>query len=162
VKIAFQILAIYRLIYRRALQRINTGIHGEAKAECLNNTFLNFTITDNKNFTMDIVLQKSTRINLAEFVEYSSGSIVSKTLLKGNSGNLTLFSFDAGQGLSEHSAPFDASILMLDGEGEITIGGSPHLLKAGEFIIMPANIPHAVKAMNAFKMLLVMIRNQPE
>jgi quercetin dioxygenase-like cupin family protein len=111
---------------------------------------------------MDIVLQKSTRVNLAEFVDYSSGSIVSKTLLKGNSGNLTLFSFDAGQGLSEHSAPFDASILVLDGEGEITIGGNPHQLKAGEFIIMRANIPHAGKAVKSFKMLLIMIRNQAE
>jgi quercetin dioxygenase-like cupin family protein len=111
---------------------------------------------------MDIALQKSTRVDLKQFVDYSSGSIVSKTLLKGNSGNLTLFSFDTGQGLSEHSAPFDASILVLEGEGEITIGGTPHLLKAGEFIIMPANIPHAVKAVKAFKMLLIMIRNQAE
>jgi quercetin dioxygenase-like cupin family protein len=107
-------------------------------------------------------IEKSVKINLEKSIDYASASIVSKTLLKGESGNLTLFSFDQEQGLSEHSAPFDASLLILDGEGLITIGGKTHLLKAGEFIVMPANIPHAVKALQRFKMLLIMIRNKPE
>lgn len=105
-------------------------------------------------------LEKGKKMELAAVVEYAAGSVVSKTLLKGESGNLTLFSFDALQGLSEHSAPFDASVLLLDGEAEIVIGGVSHLLKAGEFILMPANIPHALKAVTPFKMLLIMIRNK--
>ena len=105
--------------------------------------------------------EKGKKMQLVSSVDYSNGAIVSKTILKGDSGNLTLFSFDQGQGLSEHSAPFDASILILDGESEITIGGTPHLLKTGEFIIIPANVPHAVKALSPFKMLLIMIKNKP-
>ena len=111
---------------------------------------------------MDQSITKSEKFSLEQNVDYSSDSVVSKTLLKGESGNLTLFSFDKGQGLSEHSAPFDATILLLDGEGEITIGGKVNLLKKGEFIIMPANIPHAVKAIQRFKMLLIMIKNKPQ
>jgi quercetin dioxygenase-like cupin family protein len=109
---------------------------------------------------MDESVAKSSKLKLDQSVDYSAGAIVSKTLLKGDSGNLTLFSFDKGQGLSEHSAPFDASILVLDGEGEIKIGGKAHLLKKDEFIIMPANIPHAVNAVKPFKMLLIMIKNK--
>ena len=109
---------------------------------------------------MNNSITKSENINLAQNIEYSAGAIVSKTLLKGESGNLTLFSFDQDQGLSEHSAPFDASVLILDGEGEITIGGKANLLRKDEFIIMPANIPHAVKALKPFKMLLIMIKNK--
>jgi quercetin dioxygenase-like cupin family protein len=111
---------------------------------------------------MNESITKSEKFSLEQNVDYSADAIVSKTLLKGDSGNLTLFSFDKGQGLSEHSAPFDASILVLDGEGEITIGGKAHLLQKGEFIIMPANIPHAVKALRQFKMLLIMIKNKQE
>ena len=111
---------------------------------------------------MDQSITKSEKFSLEQNVDYSSDSVVSKTLLKGESGNLTLFSFDKGQGLSEHSAPFDATILLLDGEGEITIGGKVNLLKKGEFIIMPDNIPHAVKSIQRFKMLLIMIKNKPQ
>ena len=107
---------------------------------------------------MNEFITKPEKLRLDQNIDYSSGAIVSKTLLKGDSGNLTLFSFDQGQGLSEHSAPFDASILILDGEGEITIGGKAHLLQKDEFIIMPANIPHAVKALEKAKMTLTMIK----
>ena len=97
-------------------------------------------------------------LNLAELIKYAKGSVVSKTLLDKDSGTLTLFSFDKGQGLSEHKAPYDASVLILDGEAEISIGGKPSRVKAGEMIIMPANIPHALKAITRYKMLLIMIR----
>ena len=98
--------------------------------------------------------------NLARDVNYAIGSVVSKTLLKKNTGNITLFSFDKGQGLSEHMAPFDATVYILDGWATITIGGTPHTVKAGEIIIMPANISHALHAEEKFKMLLVMIRGE--
>jgi len=111
---------------------------------------------------MSETITKSEKFNLEQNVNYSAASVVSKTLLKGESGNLTLFSFDKGQGLSEHSAPFDASVMILDGAVEITIGGKINLLEKGDFIIMPANIPHALKAINQFKMLLIMIKNKPE
>ncbi|UCF01103.1 MAG: cupin domain-containing protein [Deltaproteobacteria bacterium] len=95
--------------------------------------------------------------NLANHVDYAEGSVVSKTLLKKNTGTITLFSFVAGQGLSEHTAPFDAVVHILDGRAEITIGGKPHEVKSGEMLIMPANVPHALHAAERFKMLLVMI-----
>jgi quercetin dioxygenase-like cupin family protein len=103
-------------------------------------------------------IEKAKKIALAGDVSYSSGSIVSKILLKNSAGNLTLFAFDKGQELSEHSAPFDACVQVVEGVGEIIINKEPHRLTAGEFIIMPANIPHAVKAVEQFKMLLTMIR----
>jgi quercetin dioxygenase-like cupin family protein len=81
-------------------------------------------------------------------------------LLQKDTGNITLFSFDAGQGLSEHTSPFDAVVHIIDGEAKITIGGKPHRVKAGEIIIMPANIPHALQAEVQFKMLLVLIRGK--
>ena len=79
-------------------------------------------------------------------------------MVKNNSGNLTLFSFDKGQGLSQHTAPFDAVVQILDGEAEVVLDGVPHLLKEGETIIMPANVPHALNAVERFKMLLTMIK----
>ncbi len=91
-------------------------------------------------------------------VDYSSGSVVSKTLIKRDAGNITLFSFDKGQGLSEHSAPYEAFVLILDGTAEITIGGEKSIYAAGQFVIMPANIPHALQSIEKFKMLLVMIK----
>ena len=97
--------------------------------------------------------------SLADAVEYTKGSVVSKQVIIASTGNITLFAFDAGEGLSEHSAPFDAFVQILDGNAEITIGGSLHKLKNGEFILMPANIPHALKAVERFKMMLVMIRS---
>lgn len=97
-------------------------------------------------------------IILKDYIEYSQGSVVSKTLKQNPAGTITLFAFDAGQGLSEHSAPFDAVVQVMDGEGLFIIGGEEHNLKEGQLIIMPANVPHAVKAKQRFKMLLVMLR----
>jgi quercetin dioxygenase-like cupin family protein len=103
---------------------------------------------------------KGTPFNLKEHVSYAIGSVVSKMLLQKDTGNITLFSFDAGQGLSEHTSPFDAVVHILDGEAKITIGGKPQTVKAGEIIIMPANISHALQAEVQFKMLLVLIRGK--
>jgi quercetin dioxygenase-like cupin family protein len=97
-------------------------------------------------------------LTMADLVAYSEGSVVSKTLIDKKIGTLTLFSFDAGQGLSEHTAPYDAFVQVVDGEAEVTINGEPHSVTAGQMIIMPANIPHELKALKPFKMLLVMIR----
>ncbi len=94
--------------------------------------------------------------NLAGYVEYVNGSVVSRTLLDNDSGTLTLFAFDKGQNLSEHTAPFHAFIQVLDGEAEVVIGGEPHPVKTGEMILMPANIPHAVNAVAKFKMMLIL------
>jgi quercetin dioxygenase-like cupin family protein len=102
---------------------------------------------------------KGKAFNLAGNIEYADGSVVSKTLIKKEIGNITLFAFDQGQGLSEHTAPFDAVVHILDGEAEITIGGQPQIVRTGEMLIMPANIPHALQAEIRFKMLLVMIRS---
>jgi quercetin dioxygenase-like cupin family protein len=100
-------------------------------------------------------------IPLAAAVDYSADAIVSKTLLDRKAGTLTLFAFDAGQGLSEHTAPYDATVQILDGEAEIHINREPRVVKAGELIIMPANIPHDVRAARGrFKMLLIMIREK--
>jgi quercetin dioxygenase-like cupin family protein len=104
--------------------------------------------------------QKGVPFNLESHVDYADGSVVSKTLIKKNTGTITLFAFDAGQGLSEHKAPFDAVVTILDGQAEITIGGNAAIVKAGEMLIMPANITHALHAQKRFKMLLVMIRGE--
>ena len=98
-------------------------------------------------------------LKLAELVEYQEGSVVSRTIIDQKTGTLTLFAFSEGQGLSEHTAPFDALVHLLDGQAEVTISGKSYLLTEGETIIMPANKPHALKAIKAFKMLLVMIRS---
>ncbi len=97
-------------------------------------------------------------LTLRELVAYNEGSVVSKTLIDKKIGTVTMFSFDAGQGLSEHTAPFDAFVQVVDGEAEVTINGQPQTVAAGQIIIMPANIPHELKAIKPFKMLLVMIR----
>ena len=96
-------------------------------------------------------------LSLAEMASYQDGAVVSREVLRKPTGNITLFAFDAGQELSEHTAPFDALAHILDGEAEIYISGQPFHLKAGEAVIMPANQPHAVKAPKKFKMLLTMI-----
>ena len=96
---------------------------------------------------------------LSELVEYSKDSIVSRTLRKSDSGTLTIFAFDKGQELSEHSAPFDAYVQVLDGKVELIIGGKSVITSAGEITLMPANIPHAVKCDVPFKMLLTMIKD---
>jgi len=93
-----------------------------------------------------------------DLVNYDKGAVVSRTILQKKTGTVTIFSFDKGQGLSEHTAPFDAMVEILDGEAEIFIAGKPHKVKAGEFIIMPANKPHSLKAVKKFKMELIMIR----
>ena len=103
--------------------------------------------------------EKSKVFSFSESVDYADGGIVSKTVLKKQTGNISLFSFARGEALSEHTAPFDALIQVVDGKGEITIGGKSFLLGAGESIIMPANIAHAVKAVENFKMVLTMIRS---
>ena len=97
-------------------------------------------------------------LTMSDLVAYQDGAVVSKTLIDKTIGTLTLFSFDAGQGLSEHTAPYDAFVQVVDGEAEVTIEGSPQTVAAGQMIIMPANKPHALKAVKPFKMLLVMIR----
>ena len=94
-----------------------------------------------------------------DLVTYQAGAVVSRTLINAKTGTVTLFAFDAGQELSEHTAPFDALVQVLDGETRITIAGQPFDLKAGDLIIMPANQPHAVSATTPFKMLLTMIRS---
>ncbi|HGE70886.1 TPA: cupin domain-containing protein [Candidatus Poribacteria bacterium] len=98
-------------------------------------------------------------LNLGDLVDYQDGSVVSRMVIKKDTGNVTLFSFDQGQGLSEHTAPFDAMVYILDGEAEVVISGKPNHLKAGEMIIMPADEPHSLKATKRFKMLLIMIRS---
>lgn len=107
---------------------------------------------------MEQTFNKGEIISLKDMIEYSSGGIISKQVLKNTSGNITLFSFDKGQGLSEHTAPFDAMVQILEGEANIIVGGNPNHLRHGETIIMPANISHALQAIEPFKMLLTMIK----
>ncbi len=97
--------------------------------------------------------------NLVEMIDYQNGAVVSKEIIKKQTGTVTLFAFDRGQGLSEHTAPFDALVYILDGEAVITIAGTPHTVTSGGMIIMPANKPHALQAVKKFKMLLVMIKS---
>jgi quercetin dioxygenase-like cupin family protein len=98
-------------------------------------------------------------VDMASLADYQAGSVVSRTIIDKPSGTLTLFSFDKGQGLSEHTAPFDALVYILDGEAEITISGRPLRVRQGEMVIMPAGEPHALKASRRFKMLLAMIKS---
>lgn len=100
------------------------------------------------------------KYNLNSLLDYQQGSVVSRVLLKKKSGNITLFAFDKGEGLSEHTAPFDAYVQVLEGDAELMISGNPYLLSAGEAIVMPAGEPHSLKAVTAFKMLLVMIKSE--
>src|SRR5512143_3909179 len=103
---------------------------------------------------------KSQVLRLADLAAYQEGSVVSRQITKEEAGNVTLFAFDEGQELSEHRAPYDALVYLLDGEVEVRIAGKPYMLATGEAIIMPANEPHALKALKRFKMLLTMIRNE--
>jgi quercetin dioxygenase-like cupin family protein len=96
--------------------------------------------------------------DLKNSIDYAKGSTVSKIISKNKNGSTTLFSFDQGQNLSEHTAPFDAVVVILDGRCEITVAGDPNILSEGQMIIMPANIPHALEATEAFKMLLIMTK----
>lgn len=103
--------------------------------------------------------EKGKKMNFSSMIDYAARSIVSKTIIKKESGNVSLFAFDKFEGLSEHTAPFDAMIQVVDGKAEIIIGGISHFLEKEESIIMPANIPHAVRAIEPFKMLLTMIKS---
>ncbi len=96
---------------------------------------------------------------LKEMVDYQNGAVVSKEIIKKQTGTVTLFAFDKGQGLSEHTAPFDALVYIIDGEASITIAGTANTVKTGQMITMPANKPHALQAVQKFKMLLVMIKS---
>jgi len=98
--------------------------------------------------------------NLVESIDYQDGAVVSRTLVKKANGNVTLFAFDQGEGLSEHTTPFDALVHVVDGQAHITIGGVGYDVSAGEAIVMPADIPHALKADSRFKMMLTMIRSK--
>jgi len=97
-------------------------------------------------------------VRVADLVAYQSGSVVSRTIVKNAAGTVTVFAFDEGQGLSEHTAAFAALVHVLGGEVEITIGGTPHRLRDGDGILMPANVPHALSAVTRFKMLLTMLK----
>jgi quercetin dioxygenase-like cupin family protein len=96
---------------------------------------------------------------LTDLVDYQDGAVVSKEIINKSTGTVTLFAFDEGQGLSEHTAPFDALVYIFDGEADITISGKTFRLKEGEMVIMPANQPHALKAITRFKMILTMVRS---
>jgi len=97
--------------------------------------------------------------NLKESIDVAEGGVVSKQFIKNNGGNITLFAFDKGQGLSEHTAPFDAIVQIIEGEAEISVDGKKQVLVEGEMINMPANIPHAIHAVEAFKMCLIMLKD---
>jgi len=97
--------------------------------------------------------------NLKESIDVAEGGVVSKQFIKNNGGNITLFAFDKGQGLSEHTAPFDAIVQIIEGEAEISVDGKKQVLVEGEMINMPANIPHAIHAAEAFKMCLIMLKD---
>jgi quercetin dioxygenase-like cupin family protein len=103
-------------------------------------------------------LPPSQALRLVDLVDFAPGSVVSRALVKNSTGTVTLFAFDAGEGLSEHSAPFDALVQIIDGTAELTIGGKVIRASPGEVVLMPADIPHAVRAPERFKMLLIMIR----
>ncbi len=107
---------------------------------------------------MDKVIEKKKVLQPKELIDYAAGGIVSKEFEHSNAGSITLFAFDEGQRLSEHSAPYDATLLIIDGEAEVMIDGELYYPKAGEMIILPANHPHAVNAVHRFKMLITMIR----
>lgn len=116
--------------------------------------------TEKQNEYLDACFAKA--VILEQLIEYANDSVVSKTLIDKPSGTLTLFAFDAGQRLSEHSVPFDAVVQVINGQAIITIGGTEHAVDTGQVIIMPANVPHAVNARQKFKMLLTMIRSKAE
>ncbi|MHA1557164.1 MAG: cupin domain-containing protein [Candidatus Heimdallarchaeota archaeon] len=109
---------------------------------------------------MEIIPFSDMGYRFNEIIDYQDGSVVSRQLIKKAAGNVTLFSFDKDEGLSEHTAPFDALVYITDGKGEITIDKKIHNLSTDEMIIMPANIPHALFARERFKMILIMIKSE--
>jgi quercetin dioxygenase-like cupin family protein len=112
-----------------------------------------------QNLVMEINNLSGQTMETSSMIDYQEGSVVSRALIDKPSGTVTLFAFDKDQGLSEHTAPFDALVYVLDGEAEVTISGNPRRVKQGEMIIMPAGQPHSLKAMQRFKMMLVMIKS---
>ena len=96
---------------------------------------------------------------MTDLIDYQEGSVVSRQVMKGDGGNVTLFAFDRGEGLTEHTSPFDALVYVLDGESEVTVSGVASRLREGDMILMPANAPHDLKAPSRFKMLLIMIKS---
>lgn len=105
-----------------------------------------------------VKLEGGTPLNLSDMVAYQEGSVVSRTLLQDETGTLTVFSFDEGQALSEHTVPYHAFVQILDGEAEITVGGTPSRVKAGEIILMPGHVSHRVRAVKRFKMMLTLFK----
>lgn len=114
---------------------------------------------DPKNEQTDMEKLIAQPVKVADLADYQEGSVVSRTIMNKKTGTVTFFAFDEGQGLSEHTAPFDALVHILDGEAEIAISGKPLHLKKGEMVIMPANQPHSLRAQKKFKMILTMIRS---
>lgn len=112
-----------------------------------------------KNESTETKFQPAQPANVAGLINYQNGSIVSREIVKGANGKVTLFAFDDGEGLSEHTSPFNALVHVLEGEAEITISGKPHRVTGGELILMPAGQPHALKAVKPFKMILTMVRS---
>jgi quercetin dioxygenase-like cupin family protein len=104
--------------------------------------------------------EKGIKFSYSNSIEYAGKAVVSKHVLKKETGNISLFAFDRGEGLSEHTSPFDAVVMIVDGKAEIIINGESKILEAGETIIMPANVPHELKATEKFKMVLTMIRSR--
>ena len=114
-------------------------------------------MSQDKNLT-ETKFESARPIKLATLVNYQSGSVVSREILKGSTGKVVLFAFDEGEALSEHTSPFNALVQIVEGEAEITIAGQPHRVTTGELILMPAQQPHALTAVQRFKMILTMIR----
>jgi quercetin dioxygenase-like cupin family protein len=102
---------------------------------------------------------KARTLKIEELIEYQEGAVVSREIIRKGTGTITIFAFDKGEGLSEHTAPFDAMVQVIDGKAEITISGNKNILEKGDMIIMPANESHALHAMERFKMILTMIRS---
>jgi quercetin dioxygenase-like cupin family protein len=114
---------------------------------------------EGKKGQADIHTGRPQAATLIDLVDYQEGSVVSRTLIDKGAGTVTLFAFDKGQGLSEHTAPFDALVCILDGEAEITISGQPFRVREGQMIVMPAGEPHALRGREKFKMMLVMVKS---
>jgi len=107
----------------------------------------------------DKTFQPAQTVPIAGLIDYQDGSVVSREIVKGANGRVTMFAFDKGEGLSEHTSPFNALVQVIEGEAEITISGKPNRVKAGEVILMPAGQPHALGAVERFKMILTMVRS---
>jgi quercetin dioxygenase-like cupin family protein len=145
VEVMYAIFSVPRIAIQRSYQK---GIHITMGKEIM---------ATKEQSDHDDLLAKA--LDMVGLIGYQKGSVVSRTIMNKKSGTVTLFAFDDGQGLSEHTAPFDALVYILDGEAEITISGKAINVKRGEMVIMPANKPHALKALRQYKMLLIMIKS---